>query len=112
MIDEKKLIEEIRNIGVYGSGYSDHEREENVIDIIEAQPKTDEWIPCSKMLPKKEHELYWTTHEDGSVILHSYSKEHGFIYNWEVDDLDKRARQGKVIAWILIPTPQPYKGVK
>ena len=31
MIDEKKLIEEIRVIGIYGSGYSDSEREENVI---------------------------------------------------------------------------------
>ena len=67
------------------------------------------WIPCSERLPEKENELYWTTHEDGSVILHGYTKSNGFIYNWEVEDLEKRKRQGGVVAWMLIPQPESWK---
>ena len=67
------------------------------------------WIPCSERLPEKEGELYWTTHEDGSVILHGYTKSNGFIYNWEVDDLEKRKRQGGVVAWMLISQPEPWE---
>ena len=68
------------------------------------------WIPCSEKMPDKEYELYWTTHEDGSIVLHGYTKKNGFIYNWEVDDLELRKRQGRVVAWMLIPMPEPYKG--
>ena len=68
------------------------------------------WIPCSEKMPDKEYELYWTKHEDGSIVLHGYTKKNGFIYNWEVDDLELRKRQGGVVAWMLIPMPEPYKG--
>ena len=68
------------------------------------------WFPCSEKMPDKEYELYWTTHEDGSIVLHGYTKKNGFIYNWEVDDLELRKRQGRVVAWMLIPMPEPYKG--
>ena len=114
MIDEKKLIEEIlehkdkikscdkRVDEVYELAH-DH-----IIDIINIQPKTD-WIPCEVEMPKDETLMYWTTHEDGSIIMHGYLKRNGFIYNWEVDDLEKRKRQGKVVAWMPIFKPQPYK---
>ena len=68
------------------------------------------WVPCSEKMPDKEYELYWTTHEDGSIVLHGYTKKNGFIYNWEVYDLELRKRQGRVVAWMLIPMPEPYKG--
>ena len=68
------------------------------------------WVPCSEKMPDKEYELYWTTHEDGSIVLHGYTKKNGFIYNWEVDDLELRKRQGGVVAWMIIPLPEPYKG--
>ena len=67
------------------------------------------WIPCSERLPDNESIMYWTTHEDGSVVMHGYTKKNGFIYNWEVDDLEKRKRQGDVIAWMPLPLPEPYK---
>lgn len=86
---------------------------ERIKEFIESQPPADNWIPCSERLPEeKENELYWTTHEDGSVIQHGYRKEHGFIYNWEVDDLEKRERQGDVIAWMPNTQPESYKGVE
>lgn len=71
--------------------------------------KIPQWIPCSERLPDEECQLYWTTHEDGSIVLHSYTKENGFIFNWEVDDLELRKKQGQVIAWKKIAVPQPYK---
>lgn len=120
MIDAKLLLEEIWNR--FNSFYNDARRFEpeetemaNIVladinKIIEQQPKVDEWIPVSETLPEDETLLYWTTHEDGSIVLHGYTKRNGFIYNWEVDDLEKRKRQGQVIAWIPIFEPEPYKG--
>ena len=67
------------------------------------------WTTIKEGLPEKECELYWTTHEDGSVILHSYTKNDGFILNLEVDDLAKRELQGKVVAWMPIYEPEPYR---
>ena len=77
---------------------------------IKEIPIMNRWIPCSERLPEEEHKLYWTTHEDGSIVLHSYTKKNGFILNWEVDDMELRKRQGGVVAWMLIPMPEPYKG--
>ena len=84
--------------------------------MLENQPSVTDtnvggkWILYSDKMPDKEYELYWTTHEDGSIVLHGYTKKNGFIYNWEVDDLELRKKQGRVVAWMLIPMPEPYKG--
>ena len=80
---------------------------EGVLNLIKSQPKVGEWIPCSERLPEEEHSMYWTTHEDGSVVQHGWSERHGFIYNWELGE--KRARMGTVIAWMPIFKPEPYK---
>ena len=51
LISRSALIEEVREYGIYGSGYSDAERENDVIDRIESQPTIEaepvvhgEWI--------------------------------------------------------------------
>lgn len=44
LISRSALIEEIKEWGIYGSGYSDAERENDVIDRIESQP-TIEAVP-------------------------------------------------------------------
>lgn len=71
MIDEKKLIEEIKEytISVYGCDTNDvvafQTNNENksayivqgiceAIDFIKEQPKVGEWIPVSERLPNKE----------------------------------------------------------
>lgn len=112
MIDEKKLIEAFEkwHDSIENSMSGDFVRSilKVVIGKIKGQPKVGEWIPCSEKLPEDETLLYWTTHEDGSLVLHGYKKRNGFICNWEVDDLDKRKRQGQVIAWIPIFEPAPY----
>lgn len=60
------------------------------------------WIPCDERLPQEDCGIYITTHEDGSVQVHSYSKTHGFTYNWDVSK-----PKSEVIAWM--PLPEPYK---
>lgn len=69
----------------------------------------NKWIHVSERLPDDEELLYWTAHEDESVVLHGWSKTNGFIYNWEVDDLKKRVKMGNVVAWMPIFKPESYK---
>lgn len=66
MIDEKKLIEDIVNtptknqneVVSYLCGSADRQNE--IIDIINAQPKLNEWIPCSERMPEKDGDyLVW-----------------------------------------------------
>jgi len=40
-IDREAAITKIREEGVYGSGYSNEEREDNVVDMIESIPAAD-----------------------------------------------------------------------
>ena len=108
MIDEKLLIDLIES---KTDLVFDEITEKALVQMIKEQPQADEWIPCEVEMPKDETLMYWTTHEDGSIIMHGYLKGNGFIYNWEVDDLEKRKRQGKVVAWMPIFKPQPYKKV-
>ena len=133
MIDENIMLMELENLSAFKTRYIIECTKDELQRWIKGQPKIEKcgdcsrreiwwqgykdglnankWIPCSERLPEEDGGLYWTTHEDGSVILHGYMKKHGFIYNWEVDDLEKRKRQGGVIAWMLIKEPEPYKGV-
>lgn len=72
MIDEKKLIKEIKNRRDFwlskASKYAEMKDEMNadicdgkamelevVVKMIQEQPKADEWIPCSEIMPE-EHE--------------------------------------------------------
>lgn len=47
MIDEKKLIEDLKESGMI----ADNEYGNAMVDFIENQPKVGEWIPCSERLP-------------------------------------------------------------
>lgn len=133
MIDEKqrKMIEEYaqivaKNLVLYGVDIRDkydsavsmslalenaylRGRSDGLKYAYEGTKKIGEWIPCSERLPENEKLLYWTTHEDGTVMIHGWLKTNGFIYNWEVDDLEKRKRMGQVVAWMPIFEPEPYK---
>lgn len=91
----------------FGGNYEECPLEEAT--VAENATVEGEWIETSERLPEDENTMYWTTHEDGSLVMHGYSKAHGFIYNWEVHDLEKRKRQGGVIAWMPLLLPKPYK---
>ncbi len=53
MIDEKKLIDELKQSGMI----ADNEYGNALIDMINSQSKIGGWIPCSKKLPENETEV-------------------------------------------------------
>ena len=130
MIDEKKLIERIKEEPT--DGMYTHE----IIEAIEEQPKIGEWILCSERMPQAEQEVLILTqsgirttamYEDGTI----YEDDSNWIWNdcefeydeekddciisegwWEYrhfnpDDVYNNEVDEKVIAWQ--PLPEAYK---
>ena len=123
MIDEKKLIEEIKNIRITITGlraekgilseYTKHLKD-LVIQIIDDQPKVGEWIPVEEGLPE-EHEIVDITYvseiyeykDDGDIFY--IERVTGTAYykdeKW-FDEYDEYILED-VIAWK--PRPEPYR---
>ena len=49
MIDEKKLIEDLKQSGMI----VDNEYGNAMVEMINSQPMIGEWIPCSERLPEE-----------------------------------------------------------
>ena len=121
MIDEKKLIEEIKQYHEsinpkYISKLVDAEIED-ILDIINSQPKVGEWIPCKERLPQDGREV---------LVCVELSKEQthiivGFYIGEWLDSQGDSIEEGykgykecfpnsysNVIAWQELP--EPYKG--
>ena len=99
MIDEKKLIEDIEkeiefamkcNMPAMVAGMR------QIASIIENQPKTGEWIPCSERLPEKEGK-YLVTLDKWNIV--SFADFKNLKYNPHFN--------APVIAWQ--PLPEPFK---
>ena len=111
MINENRLIElleeEILRIdtestpgcgNLYGRDASVMKNTLNfVIDLINEQPKVNEWIPFNKEEPKEEG-LYLCCFDDGFITTVEY----------EDGDWNLWADSGEVVAWQTLP--EPYKG--
>lgn len=119
MIDEKKLIEDLKknNFDVLMSDaecFGLEKCTENIIELINEQPKVGEWIPCSERVPElhrvdmeSEGEYYMIS---DSVII--TDGERVSISEYEIDDEDCRGWLAHdfeeiedVIAWMPIPEP-------
>lgn len=111
MIDEKKLIEEIENTGFFIAGLRSGKRnvakvfdgiQKSNCEIINNQPKVDNWIPCSERLPE-ESGYYLATIENAKFpqILH-YLKGYK---RWR----DEFSERKYVVAWQPLPTPYNEK---
>ncbi len=105
MIDEKKLIAEIRdaiNDDRY-KGYKPAAVLYELWDMITGQPKIGEWIPCSERLPgNSKYETYLCT-LDGELcgMEDPFTGMCGFENGkWDEGDC--------VIAWQ--PLPEPWEG--
>lgn len=112
MINEKKLIEELKennfdilmtDADCFGLGKCT----ENVIELINKQPKVGEWIPCSEALPPKPKEN------------RAFDKKPVYIVSVNGEDYPHRALWNgrcfmdgflilEAVAWM--PLPEPYKG--
>ena len=104
MIDEKKLWEqrpeylneqqkmELQNKkGGYNKGWNNCL--DIFLDIIQAQPKVNEWIPVTEKLP--EDGDYLCSFDDGFITRVSFING-----DWEL-----WADSGEVIAWQSLPNP-------
>ena len=94
MIDEKKLIERIKQEPT--DGMFTHE----IIEAIEEQPKIGGWIPCSERLPEENEEVICCFKSGVVKALVLFNcKFHGKVYAYEKSD---------IIAWQ--PLPEAYHG--
>lgn len=121
MIDEKKLIEDIKSLSknLYGCdvtnekdliSFKENEHDhsliysvegiEDVLEMIKAQPKVGEWISVEEGLPKVGQDILATC-SNGEVDAGFY----GWNGDWNLDYIDIEAHP--VIAWM--PFPEPYK---
>lgn len=119
MIDEKKLIKELKkifesdeeNINCTLSDFAYH-----VFDCIEEQPKIGEWIPCSERLPNKEEYLK----DDGRFMLDDGNRRYQglfdiydgkFKFTKHISGLNYELFEDNcVVAWM--PLPEPYRPEK
>lgn len=135
MIDEKKLIEDIlqhENVlasanHVYKSGYRD--RQDEIIDIINRQPKVGEWIPVSERLPKElvAVNVTWINRCPENYYMHIKDKPftdtavlyQGEWYWWDSTIIDYLSECGTCISGVVnksidilawMPLPEPWKG--
>lgn len=66
MIDESRLIEELKESGMI----ADNEYGNSIVEFIENQPKIGEWIPVDERLPVgKEYEFY---DEEEGITLYKH----------------------------------------
>jgi hypothetical protein len=116
MIDEKKLIEDVRKCDRYIAEVGEEKtlvdmvRLDDVKRTINAQPKTD-WIPCEERLPSDDGKYLVT--EMVRTALRKYYTVGSSYFNGETWHSDFKGKFGgkdigrTVIAWQ--PLPQPYK---
>lgn len=123
MIDEKKLMEEIRNLKKHYDFFYKKDKSEigdivknasdtlfyDIAKIIYGQPKVGEWIPCSERLPDKEYDTVLVFLDTNIFDIAVWHSQHGFR-PWYAAHYESSPPEwdGNVIAWQ--PLPEPWKG--
>ena len=96
MVDEVKLIEELKQSGMI----ADNEYGNAVVDMIESQPKIGGWISCSERLPEESLNsvIGWDEYRQRCCFV-QYVGERWILGN-DVESV-------KIVAWH--PLPEAYK---
>lgn len=117
MIDEKKLIEELKKR--VRTKRSKMEILRDIIPLINGQPKVGEWIPCSDQMPnccgypvlltvenifgqRDVCKAFTNYMKEGKLLFYTNEKE----YCSELTS-SKLSNAWKPIAWM--PLPEPYR---
>lgn len=113
MIDEKKLIDELKQSGMI----ADNEYGNAIIDMINSQSKIGELILCEERLPENFQDVLvlYKARIDGGT--HDGEEGHGFgigyYYNkkWTFKTILRiKTYSQEVIAWMPLPEmPEKYK---
>lgn len=106
LIDETKLIDEVNdlmdaNLLFYDdASKSRQETLDEILDLIDEQPKVGEWIPVEKRLPEQSLNsvIGWDTYRERCVFVQYYMNE------WILGNHESV----NIVAWQ--PLPEPYKG--
>lgn len=111
MIDEKKLIEELKERN-YQLVFNLEEQAllDKVVRIIKKQPKVGEWTPVKKGMPKLFERVLVYGKYTGEKSKDIFICNDVITANWR-DNRGKWVNLGtcyEVIAWM--PLPEPYKG--
>ena len=109
MIDEKKLIEDIKNLidSEELAGHSPGSVLHSVCEKVWEQPKACEWIPVSERRPRELIDVLVTVQDiqngdDMLVMIGNYKDW------WQVYDIDGTEQsKARVFAWQ--PLPEPYR---
>lgn len=134
MIDEKKLLEAIKDFQESVIGYdmcseSNDFVFERIYEIFDEMPKANEWIPCSERMPEERDSFYVSgcgldekmiygkaskvvnvtvEDEDGTRRVATSFTHKG---KWEIEDHSVHFLNSlKVIAWMPLVEIEPYKG--
>ena len=110
MIDEKKLIAEIRE---YIDEYKELDMQGvrnlkwcammDALELVESQPKVGEWIPCSERLPEEARAIEVTMYDGSRAIGHFYKSLEAWLDSINGGAID-------VIAWK--EPSEPWEGGK
>ena len=104
MIDEKKLIDELKQRGMI----ADNEYGNAMVDMIESQPKIGGWIPCSERFPEKD-EFILLSFENFTIPLvgrYEEDKSGGAFY---VGDEEESCVSQNIIVNAWRELPESYK---
>lgn len=111
MIDEKKLIEDlkIQFDAIYREDgellYSDHvivkDDVDAIIELVNSQPQVGEWIPVSERLPETDDLMLVSCRTKKGI--NSVNRAYYSNGAWHGS-----GSMGGVVAWM--PLPEPYKG--
>lgn len=113
MIDEKKLIKEIKN---YLIGLIDNHKEHveitkfnvEIQNIINALPKVGEWIPVEERYPNNNDYVLLSFSNMSGVEIGRYEEdEEGGAFYLGDEDVSCSSQYIFVNAWM--PLPEPYK---
>lgn len=103
LIDEKKLIEELRKYAdELGTVRGEIELANGVlkaISIINEQPKVGEWIPCSERLPKHDGDYLIQAINDCEGIYMAVSSYDSQYKSFSSDGVE----DDNAIAWMDLP---------
>ena len=118
MIDEKKLIEDIINtpskvmneIPYEATMFTNiQDRQNEILDIIDRQPKVGQWIPCSERLPDEPEENPMFEGAKVALYLVSCGEEfYPFRAFWNGKDFTDGLCKVDAEAWM--PLPPAFEG--
>lgn len=108
MIDEKKLIEDIKR-KYCDSDFMDDGIIQLFVDFVNNQPKIGEWIPCSEELPTKPKENPVFGYRPVELYLVDCGGEYPFRAFWNGRYFTDGFSRVDAIAWR--PLPEPFEEV-